>query len=250
MNAVRLGMFTPSSNTVLEPETARLLAGTPQITAHFQRLRVLQIGLDPALSAQFDTGPMVAAAELLADAKVHALCWNGTSGAWLGLAADRAICAAATAATALPCTTATLALHDALGLLGARRVALVTPYVAEIQEAIIANFDALGIATVAERHLEDPGNYSFAEHTAARVDGLVREVADARPDAIIIHCTNFRGTPGAARIEAETGIPVLDSIAVSLWGALRAAGAPSAPLARHGRLFTLGPMKAAGAYAD
>ncbi|MES2711009.1 MAG: aspartate/glutamate racemase family protein [Pseudomonadota bacterium] len=239
MNAIRLGMFTPSSNTVLEPATARLLADTPEITAHFQRLRVLQIGLDPALSAQFDTGPMVAAAELLSDAKVHALCWNGTSGSWLGLDADRAICAAATADTSLPCTTATLALHAALALLGARRVALVTPYVPEIQDAIIANLAAAGIETIAERHLNDPGNYSFADHSAAKVDALVREVSTTRPDAIIIHCTNFRGTEGAAAIEAETGIPVLDSIAVSLWGAMRAAGAATSPLSRHGRLFTL-----------
>lgn len=239
MTTIRLGMLTPSSNTVLEPMTARLLARTPDITAHFQRLKVLQIGLDPALSAQFDTGPMVAAAELLADAKVHSLCWNGTSGAWLGLEADHAICAAATAATGIPCTSATLALHDALAALGATRVGLVTPYVADVQAAIVARLAARGIATIAERHLEDPGNYSFADHSAARVDALVREVAAARPEAIIIHCTNFRGTEGAPAIEAETGIPVLDSIAVALWGAMRAAGAPTAPLAAHGRVFTL-----------
>jgi maleate isomerase len=236
---IRLGMLTPSSNTVLEPATARLLAETPEITAHFQRLRVLQIGLSPNLSAQFDSAPMVQAAEFLADAKVHALCWNGTSGSWLGLAADRALCAAATEATGIPCTTATLALHEALALLGAKRVALVAPYVAEIQDAIVAQLAAAGITTVAERHLDDPGNYSFADHTAARVDALVREVAAEKPDAIIINCTNFRGTEGAAMIEAETGIPVLDSIAVSLWGALRAAGADTTLLARHGRLFTL-----------
>jgi maleate isomerase len=239
MTPIRLGMLTPSSNTVLEPATARLLAEAPHITAHFQRLRVLQIGLDPGLAAQFDTAPMVEAAGFLADAKVHALCWNGTSGSWLGLDADRAVCAAATAATAIPCTTATLALHEALARLGARRIALVTPYLREIQDAIVAEFAAAGITTIVERHLDDPGNYSFADHPASRVDALVREVAADCPDAIIINCTNFRGTEGAAVIEAETGIPVLDSIAVSLWGALRAAGADTAPLARHGRLFTL-----------
>ena len=68
---------------------------------------------------------------------------------------------------------------------------------------------------------------------------LVREVAAARPEAIAIHCTNFRGAPVAPGLEAETGIPVLDSVAVSLWGALRAAGAGTAGLARFGRLFAL-----------
>jgi maleate isomerase len=42
----RIGMLTPSSNTVLEPVTQRLLAGTPAITAHFSRFRVTEIALD------------------------------------------------------------------------------------------------------------------------------------------------------------------------------------------------------------
>lgn len=219
--AIRLGMLTPSSNTVLEPATAALLAETPHITAHFQRLRVLSITLDGGSTGQFDAGPMVAAAEMLADAKVHALCWNGTSGAWLGLDADRAVCAAVTRATGIPCTTATLALHDALRALGARRVGLVTPYLGSVQTAIIANLRAEGFATAGERHLEDPGNYSFADHPPALVTRLVREVAAEGCDAIAIHCTNFRGLDAAAELP---GVAVLDSVAVALWGALRAAG--------------------------
>jgi maleate isomerase len=224
MTAIRLGMLTPSSNTVLEPATYALLAETPHITAHFQRLRVLSITLEGGSTGQFDVAPMVVAAEMLADAKVHAICWNGTSGSWLGLDADRALCAAITAATALPCTTATLALHDALHVLGARRIGLVTPYLGSVQDAILANLRAEGFETAAERHLEDPGNYSFAEHPDALVTRLVHEVAAEGCDAIAIHCTNFRGLEAARLVRAQTGIPVLDSVAVALWGALRAAG--------------------------
>ncbi len=235
---MRLGMLTPSSNTVLEPYTAEMLRGTPH-TAHFGRFRVLSIGLDASANAQFTQAPVVAAAELLADAKVESLCWNGTSGSWLGLEADRALAAACTAATGIPATTCTLALMEALALLGARRVALVTPYLASVQGRIVENLGAAGLDCVAERHLEDPGNYSFAEHSEATVERLVREAAAARPEAIIIHCTNFRGTNLAPRLEAELGTVLLDSIAVSLWGGLRAGGTATAPLAQWGRLFTL-----------
>ncbi|WP_137128144.1 aspartate/glutamate racemase family protein [Roseomonas sp. HF4] len=233
MEAVRLGMLTPSSNTVLEPATYALLEGAPGVTAHFQRLRVLSITLDGGSTGQFDTAPMVAAAEMLADAKVHAICWNGTSGAWLGLDADRATCAAITAATGIPATTATIALHDALRALGVRRVGLVTPYLGSVQAAIVANLEAAGYAVPAERHLEDPGNYSFAEHPAALVTRLTREVAAGGCDAIAIHCTNFRGLEAARNLAAP---PVLDSVAVALWGALRAAGADP------GRVAGLGPL--------
>jgi maleate isomerase len=235
-DAIRLGMLTPSSNTVLEPATYALLADAPGITAHFQRLRVLSITLDGGSTGQFDPAPMVAAAGMLADAKVQAICWNGTSGSWLGLDADRALCAAITAATGLPCTTATLALHDALHALGAKRIGLVTPYLASVQDAIVANLRAEGFTPAAERHLEDPGNYSFAEHPDALVTRLVREVAAEGCEAIAIHCTNFRGLAAAA---AVTDVAVLDSVAVALWGALRAAGADPARVAALGRLSRL-----------
>jgi maleate isomerase len=232
-------MLTPSSNTVLEPLTAEMLRGLPGVTAHFARFRVLAINLGADATAQFDLSPVIAAAELLADAKVQAICWNGTSGAWLGLGQDRALCAEITARTGIPATTATLALMDAFAGLGARRIGLVTPYLAEVQQAIIARWAAAGLECLAERHLDDPGNYSFADHPEARVTALVREVAAAGPEAIAIHCTNFRGGQPAAALEAALGIPVLDSVAVSLWGAMVAAGADPAPLARWGRVFTL-----------
>lgn len=236
---LRLGMLTPSSNTVLEPLTAAMLAGLPGASAHFARFRVVAIDLGAGSTSQFDLSPVLAAAELLADAKVHAICWNGTSGSWLGLEQDRALCAAITARTGIPATTATLALMRAFAALGARRIGLVTPYLAEVQQAIAARWAAAGLDCVAERHLEDPGNYSFAEHPEAVVARLVREVAAAGPEAIAIHCTNFRGGGIAAGLEAELGIPVLDSVAVSLWGAIGAAGASAAPLAGHGRVFAL-----------
>src|SRR5215212_9288289 len=116
---MRLGMLTPSSNTVLEPLTAAMLADLPGASAHFSRFRVVAINLGDASRGQFDPAPVVAAAELLADARVDSICWNGTSGAWLGLGGDRALCGAVTARTGVHATTATLALVEALRRLGA-----------------------------------------------------------------------------------------------------------------------------------
>src|SRR4051812_13889349 len=87
----RVGMITPSSNTCLEPVTYQLLAKAPGFSAHFSRLEVTTIALDEASDAQFSLDALSAASELLADAHVDSVIWNGTSGSWLGLAHDRAI---------------------------------------------------------------------------------------------------------------------------------------------------------------
>jgi hypothetical protein len=86
-----------------------------------------------------------------------------------------------------------------------RKLALVTPYLADVQAAIIANLTREGFEVTAERHLEDPGNYSFALHDAAKVGALMEEAVAERPtDAVVIHCTNFRGLPAARELETHT----------------------------------------------
>lgn len=242
VNRVRLGMLTPSSNTVLEPLTCAILAALPEVTAHFARLRVTEITLSDAALGQFDHSAQLAAAELLADARVHAMAWNGTSGGWIGFDADRALCRALTERTGVPATTSTLALADALDACGARRFGLVTPYLGEVQARIVRSFAAEGHECVAERHLGDRGNFSFAGFGEDVIERMVREVAAEAPQAIAIYCTNFRGARVAARLEAELGIPILDSVAVTAWRGLLAAGVNPARITRisgWGRLFAL-----------
>ena len=94
-----LGMLTPSSNTTLEPVTARMLEDLPEVTAHFGRFRVTEISLAEQALGQFELEPMLAAAELLADARCHSICWNGTSAGWLGFERDRELCRAIEART-------------------------------------------------------------------------------------------------------------------------------------------------------
>jgi maleate isomerase len=237
--ATRLGMLTPSSNTVLEPMVQAMLAPSGDVTAHFARFRVTEISMGEAAVAQFDPAPIVAAAGLLADARVDAIAWNGTSGGWLGLDVDRELCRRIEDATQIRATTSTLALAAAFARKGARRVGWVTPYIDEIQARIVATFAAAGFACAAERHLNDRGNYSFAEHGETTIAAMARAVAASRPDAIAIFCTNLRGTRLAAPLEAELGIPVYDSIALAVWQSLALAGVDPARIEGWGSLFEM-----------
>jgi maleate isomerase len=49
-----LGVLTPSSNTALEPLTSALVAGIPNVSAHFARFKVTEISLADHALAQFD----------------------------------------------------------------------------------------------------------------------------------------------------------------------------------------------------
>jgi maleate isomerase len=238
MNRILLGMLTPSSNTTLEPVTTAMLAEVPEASAHFGRFRVTEIALSCDALAQFDDSEILAAARLLSHAKCQVIGWNGTSSGWLGFGADHRLCRAIEAETGARACTSVLALNEIFTLTGVRRFGLVTPYRDDVQQAIIANYAQAGYSCVAERHLQIQDNFSFSEVGAQTLKDMVREVAQARPDAITIFCTNLRGAPLVAELEAELGIPIYDTIATVVWQALRLTGVDTRRIRSWGRLFT------------
>lgn len=234
---VLLGMLTPSSNTVLEPVTAAMLSGLPEVSAHFGRFTVKEISLRAAALDQFTDAPFLDAARLLADAQLNVIGWNGTSAGWLGFDADVKLCKAIEDETGIPACTSMLALNEILETTGRRRFAIVSPYLDEIQQTMVANYNAAGFEVVAERHLNDRGNFSFSEISEERIERMCLEVAEAKPDAIAIICTNMRGAPVAERVEKALGIPVYDTVSTVLWKSLRMTGVDTRRVQGWGSLF-------------
>jgi maleate isomerase len=240
MNAMRkrLGMIAPSSNSVLEPVTYAMLAGVPGISAHFARFRVTEIALDVEALDQFDPSRMLPAADLLADAKVEAIAWNGTSASWLGIERDRSLCEAIGARTGKPATTSTLACIDAVRSSGAQRVGFVTPYTDDVQQRIGRVWaGGAGIACHAERHLGLRDNFSFGQLAPAEIADEIRAVAAEGCDAVVVLCTNMEGAAVAAALERELNVLILDSVAVTLWRTMLLARADPRILSGWGRVF-------------
>jgi maleate isomerase len=233
-----LGMLTPSSNTTLEPVSARMLAGLPEVTPHFGRFRVTEISLAAQALGQFELEPMLAAAELLADARCHSICWNGTSAGWLGFERDRELCRAIEARTRVRACSSVLAVEEIFRATGVRRFGMVSPYTDDVVAAIRRNFGAEGFELVAEEHLGIKVNFDFSEIEADTIAGMVREVAKARPQAIIVFCTNMDGASLAEDLEREVGIPIYDTIATAVWASLRTVGVQPDRVRNWGRLFS------------
>jgi len=234
-----LGMLTPSSNTVLEPVTTAMIAGLPEVSAHFGRFRVTEIALSQQALGQFDDSEILRAAELLSHAKVDVIAWNGTSSGWLGFEADERLCRRITEATGALACTSVLALNEIFQRTGVERFGLVTPYLDDVQAAIVKNYEAAGFECMAERHLRKQDNFSFSETSADEIRTMVREVARARPQAITIFCTNLRGAPLVEELEAEIGIPIYDTISTVVWKSLQLAGVDPRRVKGWGRLFQM-----------
>ncbi|KAH8660290.1 Asp/Glu/hydantoin racemase [Xylariales sp. PMI_506] len=235
---IRLGILTPSSNTSLEPLTQAIIATLPNVSVHFSRFPVVKISLEEDALHQFQNEKIVAAAQLLADAEVDMIGWSGTSSGWLGFATDEKLCAEITAATGIPATTSVLALNKAAKEFGVTDLGLVTPYMDNVQEAVIRTYATIGINCSKERHLRISKNSTFATIEESVLDGMVNEVAAEKPQGITTFCTNLRAAQRVAHWEKVHDIPVFDTVATVVWEMLRVCKVDMAPLEPWGRLFT------------
>lgn len=234
-----IGTILPSSNRVVERTTLALLRNMPGVDACFARIPYAPDGTGQPKDG-YDLAAYAEAARLLGHAGVGSVCWNGSRGAALGLAADRALAARLSTEAACPATTAALFAAEALAALGARRIAFVLPGRAEEAAAHGAGFAPGGLATVGARGLGCPDNLSAAAvPTPAILEAAQALARETSPDAILLWSTNLPGLDAMAPLEAELGIPVLDSAALGVAAALRAAGLGTAPLVPFGRLFEI-----------
>jgi maleate isomerase len=221
---IRIGMLTPSANTALEPLTFAMLRELPNVSVHYSRLHVMGTSLDPESNAQFTTEAFLRAASLLADARVDVIAWNGTSGSWMGLDWERALCRAIEEETGVPATGSTLAFFDAFAKFGVKRYSLAVPYVRDHTEKIIETYAREGLECVASDYL---GFKTAAEIDAVPDSGFreqLASVAGPESEGIAVVCTSVRAAPLVDDLERSLGIPIFDSIAVTAWKCLEMAG--------------------------
>jgi maleate isomerase len=228
---LKIGHITPSSNTVLEPLTGCMSAAVAApLSHHFSRIAVQTISLGEQSTSAFGVEPMLAAAQLLADAAVDAIVWNGTSAAWLGFHSDRELCARITARTGIPASTSTLAQADAMRALGVTRFGLAVPYLDDVTARIVEVYGEEGLEAVAFANAGVTTNSAMAYVSDDEVRDLVRAADHPDAQCISVICTGLAAAHLVSELELELGKPIVDSVAVVLWKALAMVGIdPVAP---------------------
>ncbi len=226
----RLGFIVPSWNTVMEYETVRM--APPGVSLHFARIPHTS-DAEEVLVKMIDEAPHVA--ETLAHANVDAICFGCTGGSFVRPDSDRRITERIREHTGIPATTTSAALVEALKAVGARRVAIVSPYPVWLNERLAGLLKGNGLEVLAARGLGDDRPAKYPPQKAAE---LAREANLAEAEAVFISCTNFRSLEVIDALEAELGKPVISSNTSAFWKMLRMVGIRSA-VPGAGRLFTM-----------
>ena len=118
-----------------------------------------------------------------------------------------------------------------------KRFGLACPYVDSYRQRIVDTFAREGFECVASRTAGLSDNYSFSQIPADTIAQMLRDVAKAKPQAIITFCTNFPAGPLVAEMEDELGVPIYDTVTMGVWGALKQVGVDTLPGRAWGRVF-------------
>jgi maleate cis-trans isomerase len=216
----RLGVLVPSGNSVAETELRAMLpAGVTMLTTRLA-LRGSSEGELLAMLADLDM-----AASLLGHAEPDAIAFHCTAVSTFAPHLAGEIRGRITAATGRPAIATADAIVAALRVLDARRVLLVTPYVAPVHQREITFLADNGVTVVGGGCLGVDTNTEMARIDPEIIAEQVRAAASGvAADACFVSCTAIRSAGLIEDLEGILGMPVITSNQVLVWHALRALG--------------------------
>jgi maleate isomerase len=216
-----VGMIVPSSNLTMETELPRMLAARERelpedrFVFHSARARMQHVTPEQlrAMNAQAER-----AATELADARpdvVATACLVAimAQGPGYHCTAEDTITAALRAeGSDAPVVSSAGALLSGIAALGARKVAIITPYLKPLTELVVAYLEAAGVEVVDALSLEVPDNLAVARLDPADLREHWRTLHLAGADALVLSaCVQMPSLESIAAVEAEAGIPVLSA---------------------------------------
>ncbi len=209
-----IGVMTPAMNTVVQPELELLRPAG--VTNQMQRFRLGGDAISDDLPAQ---------AEMLMDCKPKVLAIGLTTDAGPGGVAKLA---ARTAGLedmlGIPVCNASTADHEALRTLGAKRIAVATPFNDAVNEVVQANQEAAGFEVVAIAGTAAPSLPEICETPLEEIRALFRHLAESDCDAILQVGTALPVVALLGALEHELGKAIVACNAAVYWQALRRVG--------------------------
>ncbi len=221
-----IGVMTPAMNTVVQPELEALRP--PGVTNQMQRFR---LGGERVSDDLFDEAAM------LMDCNPRALAIGLTTDAGPGGVAKLAsVCDELQARIGIPVCNASIATQQGLRQLGAEKIAVLTPFGADVNRVVRDNIEAGGFVVIAIEGTEAPSLPAICETPLAQIRDLARSLAESDCDAIAQVGTALPVVGLLDELEHETGKTIVACNAAVYWQTLRAAGIDEA-VTGYGRLL-------------
>jgi len=209
------GVLIPSTNRTVEIE-CRLVPATYQ--AHVGRLKSSGGSFSPSRDEDIDYQ-----SQLLGTAKVELVILAQTSASLFAEDYDEVVTKRMSAGAGVPALTSAQGIGRAVRALGARRIAVVSPYSGEVNARAARYFkDKHGLETVALEGFGATDAYAIGQLGPQHAREAFARIDRPEIEVFVVPGGNFPTMSSIASWEREFGKPVVTTNQASLWAMLRA----------------------------
>ena len=213
------GVLIPSTNTTCEIEFGRLVP--PDLQVHVGRLGKGGAGaFAPSNDADIDYQ-----SQLLGSAKVEVISLAQTSASLFADDYDADVTRRMSAGAGVPAVTSAQAVGQAVQALGARRVAIVSPYSPPVIERARHYYETkYGLQVVALHSFDASDAYAIGKLGPENAHDAFKQIDRPEIEVLVVPGGNFPTMPFIAEWEREFGKPVVTTNQAALWAMLRIMG--------------------------
>ena len=234
MKTYRIGQIVPSSNVTMETEIPTLLyaresAAPERFTFHSSRMRMKQVTEEELAAMDADSDRCAlelsdAAVDVLGYACLVAIMSMGHG--YHRQSQQRLNQVTIDNDHPAPVVTSAGALVDGIRAIGAKRIALVAPYMKPLTETVVEYIHNEGVDVVEWRALEISDNLQVAAHDPGRLPRIVSQMQHVKSvDAVVLSaCVQMPSLPAVSIVEAQVRKPVLTAAISTTWAMLKALG--------------------------
>lgn len=214
--ALKLGLMVPANNTTMEAELRAWMDGASCRTLRIPRGKGL---LGPAEIPAY-VGQALALAKDYDPAQTDIVAYGCTAAGFIGgPERDAEIQMKLAAITGRPVVTTAGAMIAVLRHIGAKRIAVVTPYLDLVNERLRSYLAQSGIAVTRLETFRAETTDALAAIAPLQIEALARETMTADADAMFIACSQLPTRDILGGLEREFGKPVWSSIRATAWHA-------------------------------
>lgn len=233
----RIGMIVLSSDHTLEYEWRRIFGGLDGVALYANRI-YNSVMVNPTTLAEMEARMTEVAKLILPGTPLDVVAYGCTSGTVV-IGEDKVFARIREARPRVACTTPITGAVAGLTALGCKRIALLTPYVEEVNQVLRRHIESRGIGVPVMGSFNHENDDEVARiSTKSLQDAMLDLGSSPDVDGVFVSCTSLRVVEIAEETERRLGKPVTSSNHAMAWHALRLAEIRD-PLPGLGRLFRI-----------
>jgi maleate isomerase len=227
----RLGLIVPSSNTTMEKEIPAMLKAREEMiqdekfTFHSSRMRMMHVTKEELAKMDIDSDRC---ALELSDARCDALAYAclvaimAQGPGYHCLSEDRLSKIAKENSAPVPVISSAGALIDGVKAIGAKKIAIVTPYMKPLTNMVIEYIESEGIKVTDSISLEVADNLEVGKLDPLNLVNIVDDLDVSEADAVVLSaCVQMQSLPAIQIVQDKLGKPVLSAAVSTVYKLLK-----------------------------